>query len=638
MSGSPLLTSQRELVSAAMQLGAATVAGWSQREELLASGLADRAYNALASVCRDSLTRDSRTRDPPARDSLSRDSSARDAPTTIEELRVQIRNGADPLGCAFIQLHAPSARRTLGATYTPREIIQPMLAWAAEQDTPERVVDPGIGSGRFLLQAARLFPKARLVGVEIDPLAALIARANLAVAGVANRAIVILGDYRETDLRSDERTLFVGNPPYVRHHLIDTRWKQWHAAGWQDLGITASGLAGLHIHFFLATLLNARGGDYGAFVTSAEWLDVNYGSALRDGFLGNLGGAELIMIEPTAAAFPGAATTAAITLFRVGSHPDYIRVRRVNQLSQANQLPQDNAPSAVTARGSTEAAGCANAPDFANPPDSTAAPSPVGTPGPTEAPGRAPDFANPPDSATPRRADDSLLVTRARLEAETRWSRLTRPPHQHPAEFVELGELCRVHRGQATGANRVWIVNGKTRSLPPSVLFPTVTRARELISAGVLLSHTDHLRSVVDLPADLDELDCETRSAVEIFLHEARHRGAHATYVARHRAKWWSVGLRPAAPILATYMARHAPVFTRNPAGARHLNIAHGLYPREHLNEQQLCALVNYLSSGVSVVDGRTYAGGLTKFEPREMERIWVPRPVQNAVVAVGLG
>ena len=608
MSGSPRLTSQRELICAAMQLGAATVAGWSQREELLASGRSDRAYNALAPACRDSPTRDSSTRDSPTRDSPTGDSAARDSPSTIEELRAQIRDGADPLGCAFIQLHPSSARRALGATYTPREIIQPMLAWAAEQDTPERVVDPGIGSGRFLLQAAQLFPKARLVGVEIDPLAALIARANLAVAGVANRAIVILGDYRETDLRSDERTLFVGNPPYVRHHLIDTRWKQWHAAGWQDLGITASGLAGLHIHFFLATLLNARGGDYGAFVTSAEWLDVNYGSALRDGFLGNLGGAELIMIEPTAAAFPGAATTAAITLFRVGSHPEYIRVRRVNQLSQANQLPQDNAPSAVTARGSTEAAGC------------------------------APDFAKPPDSATPRSADDSLLVTRARLEAETRWSRLTRPPHKHPAEFVELGELCRVHRGQATGANRVWIINGKTQSLPPSVLFPTVTRARELISAGAVLSHTDHLHSVVDLPADLDQLDCETRSAVEVFLHEARHRGAHATYVARHRAKWWSVGLRPAAPILATYMARHAPVFTRNPAGARHLNIAHGLYPREQLNEQQLCALVNYLSSGVSVVDGRTYAGGLTKFEPREMERIWVPRPVQNAVVAVSLG
>src|SRR5579864_9309603 len=106
MSGSPLLTSQRELIRAAMQLGAATVAGWSQREELLASGRADRAYNALGPVCRDSSTRDS-----PTRDSLTRDSPARDSPSTIEELRAQIRDGADPLGCAFIQLHPSSARR-----------------------------------------------------------------------------------------------------------------------------------------------------------------------------------------------------------------------------------------------------------------------------------------------------------------------------------------------------------------------------------------------------------------------------------------------------------------------------------------------------------------------------------------------
>jgi adenine-specific DNA-methyltransferase len=33
------------------------------------------------------------------------------------------------------------------------------------------------------------------------------------------------------------------------------------------------------------------------------------------------------------------------------------------------------------------------------------------------------------------------------------------------------------------------------------------------------------------------------------------------------------------------------------------------------------------LSRTVSTNDGRTYAGGLTKFEPREMERLLVPHP-----------
>ena len=72
-------------------------------------------------------------------------------------------------------------------------------------------------------------------------------------------------------------------------------------------------------------------------------------------------------------------------------------------------------------------------------------------------------------------------------------------------------------------------------------------------------------------------------------------------------------------------MARRPPAFVRNLVGARHVNVAHGIYPREPLNGDALDALAEALKAGVSVAQGRTYAGGLTKFEPSEMERIPVP-------------
>jgi hypothetical protein len=78
-------------------------------------------------------------------------------------------------------------------------------------------------------------------------------------------------------------------------------------------------------------------------------------------------------------------------------------------------------------------------------------------------------------------------------------------------------------------------------------------------------------------------------------------------------------------------MARRPPAFTRNAAGARHINIAHGLYPRTELPEPVLARLVESLRRTVSVQDGRTYAGGLTKFEPREMERLTIPNPLLEA-------
>ena len=68
-------------------------------------------------------------------------------------------------------------------------------------------------------------------------------------------------------------------------------------------GLVASQLAGLHVHFFLATAGHARAGDFGSFVTAAEWLDVNYGRLARDLFLGDLGGHRLTVIEPAALPF-----------------------------------------------------------------------------------------------------------------------------------------------------------------------------------------------------------------------------------------------------------------------------------------------------------------------------------------------
>jgi hypothetical protein len=55
----------------------------------------------------------------------------------------------------------------------------------------------------------------------------------------------------------------------------------------------------------------------------------------------------------------------------------------------------------------------------------------------------------------------------------------------------------------------------------------------------------------------------------------------------------WAVELRPTAPGLCTYMAWQAPAFVLNTAKARHLNIAHGLYPRPPLDDKTLAAMIS---------------------------------------------
>jgi methylase of polypeptide subunit release factors len=477
--------------------------------------------------------------------------------TALKEL---IQAGEDPLGDMFSVLRSSEERRENGATYTPASIVQTMVDWAASKN-PCRVVDPGVGSARFLTRAGAAFPKAELVGIDVDPLATLMARANLAATGHGARARIILGDYRRFSEQVNGSTLYIGNPPYVRHHQITPKWKEWLAAEASKLGLSASKLAGLHVYFFLATARSAKPKDFGAFITASEWLDVNYGDLVRALVLGHLGGKSITVVDPTAQPFPDAATTAAITTFEIGAKPTSVYFRRVDKLDQLGELGK----------------------------------------------GRK--------------------VHRDRLATEARWSHLTRAVKKPPEGFVELGELCRVHRGTVTGANDVWIAGGHSIGLPDSVLFPTITRAREVLEAGGLLADTAKLRRVIDLPADLDELDADTRKAVTKFLKVARSMGASQGYVASHRKAWWSVGLRAAAPIISTYMARRPPGFVINQADARHINIAHGLYPRDPLTEKAKKALVAYLQVNISQRSGRTYAGGLTKFEPREMERLIVPGP-----------
>ena len=244
----------------------------------------------------------------------------------VEALRTAIREGQDPLGVEFLRLRSPEERRTRGAVYTPPAIVDAMVDWALRErgDFPARVVDPGSGSGRFLFAAATAFPNAELVAVDIDPLATLILRANAAALGVAGRLSVFVGDYRTLGLAPIRgRTLFIGNPPYVRHHQISDDAKAWFGEAAMRLGIHASKLAGLHVHFFLRTRELARLGDFGTFITSSEWMDVNYGSILRTMLTDGLGGTSLHVINPAAQAFEDAMTTSVIACFRLGGDPTH---------------------------------------------------------------------------------------------------------------------------------------------------------------------------------------------------------------------------------------------------------------------------------------------------------------------------
>ena len=479
---------------------------------------------------------------------------------TVKAVRELILAGEDPLGECLLMLRSPEERRGVGAVYTPSAIVNAMVSWAASKGKPARVVDAGCGSGRFMLAAAKVFPKARLVACDIDPLAVLILRANAAVLSFSHRLEAHVTEYRFLGIPTIEgRTLYIGNPPYVRHHDISPDAKEWFAKTAVKLGFKASKLAGLHVHFFLRTREIARPGDWGAYITAAEWMDVNYGSLVREMLSDGLGGSALHIFKPEGLPFDDAMTTGVITTFAVGERPKELTVRDLVTFDDLNDLKGGH------------------------------------------------------------------RISWKRAEACDRWSTLTRPRRSAPPDMVPLGDLFRVHRGAVTGANGVFIEGEFPGELPDQFLVPAVTKAKELFETSGTLTDDGLLRRIIALPANTESLSKVDRAAVEEFKNWASKRGADQTYTAKAKRNWWAVGLREPAPILCTYMARKAPTFVRNVAGARHINIAHGLYPRVPLTPAELDAYAAFLRENVCKSEGRTYAGGLTKFEPKEIERLLVP-------------
>lgn len=484
----------------------------------------------------------------------------------VQAAREAIRRGEDPLGAAFCRLRSTAQRRQAGVFYTQPVLVDPMIDWVLAQ-RPDRLVDAGCGSGRFTTAALRRRPDMPVLAIDLDPMATLLTRAALSVLGSQN-ATVLQCDYTEMTLPPIlGRTAFVGNPPYVRHHELSARTKAWALLAARSLGLSVSGLSGLHAYFFLATALHAQTGDAGCFVTSAEWLDVNYGAIIRALLTGRLGGQALHVLDPQAVPFEDAMTTAAITCFEVGSSVESVRFRSVPRLDALESL------------------GC---------------------------------------------GDD---VSRGALTRSKRWS-----PFLHneaeadlSTDLVPLGSIARVHRGVVTGSNDFFILTREqARGLGVEEWCqPAITSAKEIQDCGGTIRDGPERRLLLELPRDLNRQLCH---ALDEYLKLGEQPlGADdpvcRRYIPSHRRPWWHLGPARRPPIVATYMARQAPVFALNPDGLALINIGHGIYPIKERTPEALTSLVEALNQArVSFVgSGRTYHGGLEKFEPREMESLLVP-------------
>ncbi len=96
-----------------------------------------------------------------------------------------------------------------GAPWIPSSLhLAARMLELAEVKPGQRVVDLGAGDGRIVILAARKY-RAMAIGVEIDPLRALIANLGILLLGVRSRAKVQWGDLRRFSVAGADAVVLV---------------------------------------------------------------------------------------------------------------------------------------------------------------------------------------------------------------------------------------------------------------------------------------------------------------------------------------------------------------------------------------------------------------------------------------------
>lgn len=165
--------------------------------------------------------------------------------------------GNDLFGAFYMSLFPKHVRHSLGEHYTPAWLADHVLERVGFDQTPKgRLLDPTCGSGVFLLRALKHVRKAskdqeeteripmQIVGMDVNPLAVLAARANylLALRDRLDPDLPITAPIhlRDVVLQKPVEPAFdfvVGNPPWIAWDHLSSDYRCQTKELWQRYGL-----------------------------------------------------------------------------------------------------------------------------------------------------------------------------------------------------------------------------------------------------------------------------------------------------------------------------------------------------------------------------------------------------------------
>jgi len=454
-------------------------------------------------------------------------------------------------------------RKARGAVYTPPEITRFLSSWAVRART-DRVLEPSAGDGNFLGAAeARL---RELGGRRTRK--RLIAVERDPGEAAKCRALVPWAEVRAASFfdltRADLGSVdaVIGNPPYIRYHGWKGEDRKASVARAAEQGVRLTNLSSSWASFVVHSASFLRKGGRLALVLPAELLTTDYAEPVRAFLSGRF--PSVVVIAFDRLVFDDALVDAVLLL---ASSDDEAGLRIVRARDLAALAQVDLGPAA------------------------TAATRPVR-----------------------RRWSASLDI-----EAEVAYAELV-----ESGSAVRLGEIASCDIGVVTGNNGFFILSeadAERLGLPREVLTPIVCRPADVRGLTVLPSETSLL-------LDLRGKPWPTDAALVAYLHSGEQSGVSDGYKTSNRKPWFAVPLPRVRPdAFLPYLNHLAPRLIVNSGGAWSTNLIHGIKIRPGQPDPRAiaAAMLSQVTALSGELEGRSYGGGVLKFETREAERLLIP-------------
>jgi predicted RNA methylase len=489
-----------------------------------------------------------------------------------------------------VQKHLDSSktqaeRNKLGQFATPGALATDILEYARKilpSRQGIRFLDPAFGTGSFYSALLKVFPRSRITsatGYEIDQ-------------PFADRAGELWRDEplqlsnadftKQIAPSSDNQraNLLICNPPYVRHHHLSNDDKnRLKMSARRSAQITLSGLSGLYCYFMCIAHSWMAEDGLAAWLVPSEFMDVNYGRAIKDYLLNQVTLLSIHRFDPANVQFDDALVSSAVVWFKKSTpRPDHFV-----EFTYGGTLTKPAMSMQVSAHALHEHA------KWTRFPQSSHAPAPA----PREV-----------------KLSDLFTIKRGIATGANKFFILT------PERAAEL-------------------------QLPKKFLISILPSARYLSSDEVLGDH--HGDPVIErkqylLSCKLPEPEVEAKyPSLWSYLEIGKQQGIHEKYLSEHRSPWYSQEERQPPLFLCTYINRKSKTngetfrFILNHSKAIAANVYLLLYPKKPLAEAiktqpelvgSVWQALRAIKSEALTGEGRVYGGGLYKMEPRELGNV----------------